>query len=76
MAKFTVSQGKRYRATIRLAFFDLLVSNDMIAMRLRALGFADVGVTGSGTTRVAEALWPGPDATVEMPSQTVDMLKI
>jgi hypothetical protein len=41
----------------------------MIAQQLANAGFADVTVTGSGDTREAEAVWPGTDATAEIPSQ-------
>ena len=69
MATFTVKQGKRYRATIALGLVERLASNDMIADRLRAAGFTDITVSGSGATRVAEARWSGADATAEMPNQ-------
>jgi hypothetical protein len=69
MAVFTVQQGKRYRAEISLRFFERIVSNDTIETRLREAGFTEVRVDGSGATRHAEALWPGPDTTAEMPAQ-------
>jgi hypothetical protein len=74
MATFTVKQGKRYRATISLGLVERLASNDMIADRLRAAGFTDITVSGLGATRVAEARWPGADATAEMPSQITDVV--
>jgi hypothetical protein len=75
MATFTVKQGKRYRATIALGLVERLASNDMIADRLRAAGFTDVTVSGSGATRVAEARWSGADATAEMPNQITDVVE-
>ena len=75
MATFTVKQGKRYRATISLGLVERLASNDMIADRLRAAGFTDITASGSGATRVAEARWPGADATAEMPSQVTDVIE-
>jgi len=71
MAAFTVQQGRRYRATISLGWLERWASNETIAERLRAAGFSDVAVTGSGETRTADALWPGPDTTGEMPPQIV-----
>ena len=71
MATFTVQMGRRYRATISLGWLERWASNDTIAEQLRAAGFSDVSVTGSGGTRTAEALWPGPDTTGEMPPQIV-----
>ena len=76
MATFTVRQGKRYRATVMLAGIERWASNDMIAARLRETGFSEVSVSGLGTTRVAEALWPGPDSTGEMPAQVTEVVGI
>ena len=72
MPKRTVRQGLRYRATISLGFFERLASNELIAKQFADLGFRDVEVTGQGSNRVAEALWPLPDVEGEMPSQVVE----
>ena len=69
MPTFTVRQGKRYRATIALGMLERFASNDTIASRLQAAGFTDVSVSGNGATRQAEARWPKPDASAEMPTQ-------
>jgi hypothetical protein len=76
MAHFTVRRGKRYRATIALGWVESFAGNDTIAERLRAAGFADVSVTGTGGRRIAEAQWPGPDATAEMPPQVAEVTEI
>ena len=76
MAIFTVRQGKRYRANISLGWIEMFASNDTIAEQLRSAGFTDVAVTGSGSTRVAEALWPAADASAEMPKQIVGVIEI
>jgi hypothetical protein len=76
MATFTVQQGKRYRATISLGWLERLASNAAVAEKLRAAGFSDVSVSGSGALRVAEALWPGADATGEMPTQISEVIEI
>jgi hypothetical protein len=76
MAAFTVQQGKRYRATISLGLFERFASNETIAAKLRDAGFSDVQVTGSGGTRYAEAIWPGADATAEMPSQIASVAEV
>jgi hypothetical protein len=75
MATFTVRQGKRYRATLSLGWLERWASNETIAGKLKEAGFSDVKVDGSGATRVAEALWPGPDTTAEMPSQIVEVIE-
>lgn len=69
MAAFTVQQGKRYRATIKLGFFERLVSNASIIDRLLGAGFSDVKVWGMGGTRLAEGTWHAETASAEMPSQ-------
>jgi hypothetical protein len=76
MATFTLRQGKRYRATIALKGIERWAGNDTIAERLRTAGFADVVVSGMGDKRTAEAAWPGPDATGEMPAQVADVVEI
>jgi hypothetical protein len=76
MATFTVRQGKRYRATVVLEGIERWAGNEMIAERLREAGFADVVVSGSGNRRTAEAAWPGPDNTGEMPKQVADVVEI
>jgi len=76
MVAFTVQQGRRYRATITLGWLERWVGNDVIAEKLRAAGFSDISVTGSGWTRTAEASWPGRDATAEMPPQIADVIDI
>jgi len=76
MAVFTVRQGKRYRATIVLKGIERWASNETIAERLRTAGFADVTVSGIGDKRAAEAAWPGPDNTGEMPAQVTEVVEI
>ena len=76
MATFTVHQGKRYRARISLGWIERFASYETIADRLRVAGFADIAISGSGSIRMAEALWPQPDATAEMPKQIVDVVEV
>jgi hypothetical protein len=73
---FTVHQGRRYKAAISLSFFEQVASNDMIADMLKKAGFTDVSVSGSGGSRRAEAMWPGPDRTAEMPPQIVSASEV
>ena len=76
MAAFTVHQGKRCRATVSLGLLERFASNDTIADRLEAAGFTEISITGSGRMRVAEALWPGADATAEMPKQIEEAIEV
>ena len=75
MATFTVRQGKRYRATIVLGWLERWAGNETITGKLREAGFSEIKVEGSGGTRQAEALWPGPDTTAEMPSQIIEVIE-
>ena len=74
--QFTVRQGRRYRATVTLGWFEQFASNDMIAGKLRDVGFADVTVTGDGDIRVAEALWPGPDTSAALDPHLLNVSEI
>jgi hypothetical protein len=76
MAKFTVRKGTRYRATIKLTGLKGLASNEIVADVLRTAGFAEVDVQGSGGTRYAEAIWPKPDATAEIPPEVMKVEEI
>jgi len=76
MAMFTVRQGKRYRARIELGWLEALASNEMIAGKLRAAGFAEVKVDGSGGSRQAEALWPNADSSAELPAQIAEITEV
>lgn len=64
--KYTVKQGKRYRATLSVPF---VISNAYIAGRLTQVGFSAVRVEGRGRTRVAVGTWPKADQTADIPSQ-------
>jgi hypothetical protein len=75
MAAFTVRQGKRYRASISLGMLERFAGNDIIAQRLRAAGFRDISVSGSGTKRLAEACWEGPDTSAELPKQVTRVVE-
>lgn len=76
MSNFTVRQGKRYRAVIRLGLLEQLAGNDMIGERLREAGFEDVEVTGQGAMRHASATWTGEDTSAPLPSQVVEIDEI
>jgi hypothetical protein len=41
----------------------------MVADRFREVGFTEVDVAGSGRRRLAQGLWPNPDATAELPDE-------
>ena len=69
--EFTVREGKRYRATLALNSVERLADNALIARKFRALGFSRVRVSGTGTMRRVEGVWPRKDATATLPRQIV-----
>jgi hypothetical protein len=50
--------------------------NVFIAERLRAAGFSDISVTGSGARREAEALWPNADTSADLPKQITAVVEL
>lgn len=76
MSEFTVRQGRRYRATISLGLLEQLAGNEVIAEKLRAVGFAEVEVSGRGDTRTAVALWPSEDRAAPLPPQVTSVVEL
>ena len=76
MTQFTVRQGRRYKATVNLGWLEQVATNDQIAARLNAVGFADVAVAGAGRQRVAEATWPGLETTAELDPHLSDLVEL
>ena len=66
-----LTQGTRYRARLRLGFFEQVASNDAIIAKLEEAGFLDVAVGGSGRDRQAEGTWGGVTENVDLPDQIV-----
>jgi hypothetical protein len=65
-AKFTIRQGKKYRAVITLTGFETWAGNETIAEKLVEAGFKDVRVIGDGGKRSGEGRWGKPDTTAEI----------
>ena len=74
--EFTVHQGTRYRATLSLNSVERLADNALIARKFRALGFSNVRVSGTGTIRRVEGVWPRKDASAPLPPQIVAVAKL
>jgi len=74
--EFTVHQGNRYRATLSLNSVERLVNNVLIARKFRALGFSNVRVSGTGTIRRVEGVWPRKDASAPLPPQIVAVARL
>lgn len=66
--KFTVRQGRRYKATITLVGIESWGGNSTIAGKLIEAGFKDVKVTGGGYRRTGEGTWSKSDTTAEIDS--------
>ena len=73
---FTIRHGHRYAATVVLSGLEQFASDDDVANRLKQYGFIDVVVTGSGSTRRAEATWTGADTTAQVDSHLRDVVEV
>ena len=76
MPNFTLEQGKRYRAQIKLTFFESWASNNRVAVEVEKAGFSDVDVTGSGKTRIGMATWPNETRTVPLPDRIRNPIEV
>jgi hypothetical protein len=76
MPRYTVQRGKRYQAKIKLGLLQSVASNAMVADKFRDVGFTDVVVTGSGSTRLAEGVWPHDDASADIPDEVSNISMI
>lgn len=74
--RVTLETGKRYKADVRLGFFEGLASNDTIAAKLLDAGFVGVTVFGKGRDRWATGEWGGAMQTVNLPSQITNVLSL
>ncbi len=66
-----LEQGKKYSAHLSLGMLERLAGNDVIAGKLREVGFTEVVVEGTGATRNATGIWPEPGREVTLPEQVV-----
>ena len=73
MSHFTIEKGRRYQATISLGLLRSVASNEMVADKLRELGFSDVAVTGSGRTRIATGVWTQENMSGAIPEEITDV---
>lgn len=64
---FLLRKDARYRATVTLTGFETWASNGTVEEKFRELGFKDPKVTGGGSVRKGEAIWPAEDKSVPLP---------
>ena len=76
MPVFTAHQGKRYRATITLGFFQGLFGNDKVPGKFEKVGFTEVEVLGSGRNGLGRGLWPHADASAEVPPEITSVTEM
>ncbi len=73
----TLTQNKKYRATITLNFLESLATNEFIAQLLTKEGLTNVQVTGKGMQRTAIATatksGPVPDAAKKYLKEIVEI---
>jgi hypothetical protein len=73
---FTVRQGRRYHATVKLPGIEQWIANEKIAERLRKFGFSEIEVKGSGQTREVRARWTKPDVTSPIDEHLVNVFEV
>lgn len=66
MAKWTLTKGTRYRATLNLGYFESYAGNETIGSRFVGGGFKDVTVTGSDKVRIIEGTWGLDDKVIPL----------
>jgi hypothetical protein len=66
-----VETGRRYRATLRLGFFEGVASNATVGDKFISAGFVQVQVWGSGRDRFVDGTWPGESVEADLPDQIV-----
>lgn len=76
LGAFTVRQGRRYHATVKLRGIEQWATNETIAERLRKVGFSEIEVEGSGHTREARARWPKPDSTSSIDEHLINVFEL
>jgi predicted chitinase len=74
--EISLIKGKRYKGKITLTGFETWASNSMVADKFSELGFSDVDISGSGSTRFGVGKWDKPDQSVPMPSQVSDVVEV
>src|ERR1700745_160452 len=75
-AEFTVHEGKRYQAILKLTGIEQLAENALIARKFTELGFSGVRVSGAGATRRVEGVWPRKDTSARMPPQIMRVAEL
>lgn len=71
-----VEKNCHYEADIQLTGVQGFATNDMVAAKLKEVGFTNVIVKGFGTNRKATGFWPHASAKTLKPQQVLSIKKI
>lgn len=70
-----LEQNTTYKAQIVLGALQSMAGNNVVADKLKEVGFTFVTVTGSGSKREAKGKWAKPTQEVEVPEQIKEIEK-
>lgn len=70
---FKLEHGKTYSAHLTLSGFQAWGSNEQVAQYFAGMGFSDIKVSGSGSSRFCEGTWNGSSETIQLPDQVSDV---
>ena len=74
--KHYLEQNTTYKAQIVLSGLNKMATNNMVADKLKGVGFTFVTVSGTGDKREAKGKWAKPSQEVEVPEQVKQIEKI
>ena len=75
--KFTVRQGRRYKANVTLSGMEQMFANNyMIKGKLTDCGFKDVSIKGDGAKRTAEGVWAKADTSAELDPHLSNIVEV
>ena len=75
-ARFTLVQGKSYRATITLTGFETWAGNDLIAANLKEAGFQNIKISGEGSKRCGEGRWARATTSAPVDAHLSEIVEI
>lgn len=76
MDTIEVEKNCNYEAAIQLSGVQAFATNDMVAAKLKEVGFINVQVHGYGTKRKATGHWPREHSRANKPPEILSIKKI